>query len=386
MPLVDVPQPIDDAERAFRSRQLITCIGNKRALLGPIETAVQSVRSRLGGRRLRVVDAFTGSGAVARMLKPHAQRLVVNDLEAYAAVAGRCYLANRGDVDRDGLRRAIDALNRGVNEPTSDGPGFIERLYAPADESAITAEDRVFYTRANARRLDRYRAAIDGQPDHLRPFLLAPLLSAASVHANTAGVFKGFYKDKVTGIGKFGGTGGDALRRIRGEVRLQMPVFSAFDSDVQVHRSDANEVVRSVGGFDLAYFDPPYNQHPYGSNYFMLNLLVDYEEPAEISRVSGIPRDWRRSDYNVKRKILPRLADLVADVDARFVLLSFNNEGFVSPTDLRDLLAQHGTVEQFALPYTTFRGSRNLRNRSKDVTEHLFLLEKGVAHSGQRRA
>jgi len=31
--------------------------------------------------------------------------------------------------------------------------------------------------------------------------------------------------------------------------------------------------------------DPPYNQHPYGSNYFMLNLLADYREPADVSAV-----------------------------------------------------------------------------------------------------
>ena len=57
------------------------------------------------------------------------------------------------------------------------------------------------------------------------------------------------------------------------------------------------------GSFDLAYFDPPYNQHPYGSNYFMLNLVSSYERPnvEKISRVSGIPKDWNRSVFNKKR-------------------------------------------------------------------------------------
>jgi adenine-specific DNA-methyltransferase len=59
---------------------------------------------------------------------------------------------------------------------------------------------------------------------------------------------------------------------------------------------DANLLVSEVGGFDVAYFDPPYNQHPYGSNYFMLNLLVNYEKPGEISRVSGIPTSWTRAE------------------------------------------------------------------------------------------
>ena len=34
-----------------------------------------------------------------------------------------------------------------------------------------------------------------------------------------------------------------------------------------------NELVKEIEPVDLAYFDPPYNQHPYGSNYFMLNII-----------------------------------------------------------------------------------------------------------------
>jgi adenine-specific DNA-methyltransferase len=139
---------------------------------------------------------------------------------------------------------------------------------------------------------------------------------------------------------------------------------------------DANLLVSDVGGFDVAYFDPPYNQHPYGSNYFMLNLLVNYEEPTEISRVSGIPTSWQRSDYNVRSKALPKLRELIGAVDAKFVILSFNDEGFVSPPEIREVLSEVGTVTEQRQPYTTFRGCRNLRNRSAQVVEHVYLIEK----------
>jgi adenine-specific DNA-methyltransferase len=127
---------------------------------------------------------------------------------------------------------------------------------------------------------------------------------------------------------------------------------------------------------DLVYIDPPYNQHPYGSNYFMLNLVVDYTEPPATSRVSGIPLNWRRSDYNVRSRIFGRLSSLIEDIDARFIILSFNNEGFVRPDELRALLRRVGKVEEIELRYNTFRGSRNLAGRSIHVTEHLFLTEK----------
>lgn len=149
-----------------------------------------------------------------------------------------------------------------------------------------------------------------------------------------------------------------------------------YEVDVQVCQMDINNLISNVGNFDLAYFDPPYNQHPYGSNYFMLNLLVDYEEPKETSRVSGIPKNWNRSAYNQRKNAFKSLSALIRNVDAKYVLLSFNNEGFVNPVRLRDYLDQLGTVKEIQIQHNTFRGSRNLHSRSTYVTEHLFLLHK----------
>ena len=84
---------------AYLSRQLITYIGNKRALLGHIGIAVERVKRRLGKSRLRVFDVFSGSGVVSRYLKAHASLLISNDFEDYAAVTARCYLRNRSTVD-----------------------------------------------------------------------------------------------------------------------------------------------------------------------------------------------------------------------------------------------------------------------------------------------
>ena len=92
-------------------------------------------------------------------------------------------------------------------------------------------------------------------------------------------MFKGFYKDRTTGVGQYGGTGSDALKRIKGEITLEIPVLSRFECDYQVLQDDTNKVASGIKGLDLAYIDPPYNQHPYGSNYFMLNLLVGYKRP-----------------------------------------------------------------------------------------------------------
>jgi len=359
----------------FLTRQLITYIGNKRGLLKFIGQAVDQVKTRLGKNRLRILDAFSGSGAVSRYLKSYAETLVSNDIEAYAATISRCYLRNHSEIDWAELNETVAQINRQVaNERLSQG--FIEALYAPRDELNITLEDRVFYTRENARRLDHYRQLIAQAPASQQDLLLGPLLSSASIHANTAGVFKGFYKDRHTGIGQFGGSGKDAISRIKGEINLQIPVLSRFECDSIVYQDDANQLAKEIKGIDLAYIDPPYNQHPYGSNYFMLNLIVHYQRPTGISPVSGIPSDWRRSGYNVRERALGLLVDLLQNLDSRFLLISFNNEGFIAPDQMEAMLAGIGKVETMRIQHNTFRGSRNLSSRPIHVVEQLFLVEK----------
>jgi adenine-specific DNA-methyltransferase len=234
----------------------------------------------------------------------------------------------------------------------------------------------VFYTTRNAAYLDTARQLIGGLDPALRCFFLAPLLSEASIHANTSGVFKGFHKNRATGLGEFGGRKGDALGRILGDIKLPFPIFSAFGCDARVHRSEADALVGTIDEVDVAYLDPPYNQHPYGSNYFMLNLITDYEKPGRISRVSGIPDNWYRSDFNRPARAREALRDLAAKVKARFLLLSFNSEGFVGHEEMTALLSRLGRLEVLERPYNAFRGSRNLAGRGVHVREYLYLVER----------
>lgn len=359
----------------YLTQQLITYIGNKRALGTYLQRALDRIREEVGGRQLLTADLFAGSGFVGRIMKRYASLVIANDLELYSQVINTCYLTNRCDVDHGLVRSWVDSLNRQANAGVKQ-PGFIQDEYAPADDRDIQPGERVFYTTDNARRLDLYAQGVAAAPEAIRPLLLGPLLSSASVHANTSGVFKGFYKDKATGLGKFGAAKGDALGRILAPITMEMPVLSAHSAQSQVFREDANTLVRRLPHLDVAYIDPPYNQHPYGSNYFMLNLLVDYAKPTQTSQVSGIPADWNRSRYNVRKDSLPQMRDLVANIDADYLLVSFNAEGFIPIDDLRDALEDFGSTEEMIIPYNTFRGSRNLRARSIHVNEHLILVRR----------
>ena len=372
----DDPVKSLDLKNPFFSSHLITYIGNKRRLLPFLYQAFSKIRDDIGKNKLVIFDGFVGSGASARLLKAFANELHVNDLEDYSETINRAYLSNRSDIDPEKLAGYIDWLNENKLKTRVKTPGFIEQNYTPKNDRNIQPGERVFYTTTNARIIDNVRRLIDEIPEPYRTFALASLLVKASVHTNTSGVFKGFHKRN--GIGHFGGQGENALTRIKQEISLDTPIFSDFECDVSVHKQDINTLVRDskLPEFDLVYYDPPYNQHPYGSNYFMLNIINSGKERDIQDGVSGISKDWNKSAYN-KRKVAEDAMDaLLRDTRAKYIAISYNDEGIIPIENFKQILSEHGRWELMEQDYNTYRGSRNLRDRSIKVKELLWVLEK----------
>ena len=360
----------------FLTTQIITYLGNKRSLIGKIEAEIEEISAKIGKERLVCADLFSGSGIVARMLKGHSSKLIVNDLENYSKMINSCYLTNRSDFPEQKYAELKSEIeNRAKIKKIS---GIITQNYAPKDDGNIQKGERVFYTHENALLIDTYRALTDEivTDENLKKFFLAPLITEASIHVNTSGVFKGFYKDKNTGIGCFGAVGKDALPRIFGKIELKEPIFSNFECETEIFQKDTVALSHELKNLDVAYLDPPYNQHPYGSNYFMLNLILKNRLDVEVSKVSGITQDWNRSAFNKSYSALKSMEEIIANLDAKFAVISYNSEGFISFEEMSQMLRKYGKLKTVEITYNTFRGSRNLRNRDIHVSEYLFVLEK----------
>ncbi len=368
-----------DLQNPFFTSHLITCIGNKRRLLPFLYKGFLKIREKVGKEKMVILDGFVGSGATARLLKAFASELYVNDLEDYAETLNRAYLANKSEINIKKLEKYINWLNENKLKLKTDEVGFIEKNYAPKDDNNIQPGERVFYTNKNAKIIDNLRKLIDEVPEEYKHFCLASLLVEASIHTNTSGVFKGFHK--YNGNGHFGGRGENALSRIKKEIVLDVPEFSDFECPVFVYKRDVNELVKDkkIPFFDLVYYDPPYNQHPYGSNYFMLNI-INGGKPVEIQNgVSGIAKEWNRSAYNKKKIAEEAMNQLLADTRAKFIAISYNDEGIIPIDVFKKILSQYGKWELMEQDYNTYRGSRNLRDRNIKVKELLWILEKKTA-------
>lgn len=363
----------------FLTSQILTYIGNKRALLDKIEIEVKAILKKLGKDKAICADLFSGSGVVGRMLKQYSSKLIVNDLENYSALVNSCYLSNKKDYPMEECRQLREKIIGLCQQNKIEG--IITKNYAPKDDKNIQKGERVFYTHENALLIDTYRTLIDDviKDENLKKYFLAPLLVESSIHVNTSGVFKGFYKDKNTGIGCFGAAGKDALPRILQKIELKEPVFSNFESDLQIFQEDTvglSEKLKDLApDLDIVYLDPPYNQHPYGSNYFMLNLILKNKLDVEISKVSGITQNWNRSEFNKAKTALTSMEAIIKNLQSKFIIISYNSEGFITFDQMKSMLEKYGKVKTVEISYNTFRGSRNLQERELYVSEYLFVLE-----------
>ena len=362
-------------DNKYLTEQILTYIGNKRLLINDIENIIKKIQKELKCKKTKNLDLFSGSGIVARMMKRYSSKLYVNDLENYSYIINSCYLTNKSDIDEKKLNSYYETIDAFIKSNIYEG--IITQNYAPKDDENIQMDERVFYTNSNAKIIDTIRFAIDKfVDDEYKKYFIAPLLIEASIHTNTSGVFKGFYKNKNTGIGLFGGTEQNSLKRIKGQISLNKPILSNYNCEVEIFKDDAFNVAKKITNIDIAYLDPPYNQHPYGSNYFMLNIIVDNKMPNEISKVSGIPTDWNRSTYNRKQEAFNSFDNLIKHLDAKYIIVSYNSEGFIKFDDMYFMLKKYGEVEFKEINYYVFRGSRNLSNRNTMLKEYLFTLKK----------
>lgn len=356
---------------SYLEKQIITYIGNKRSLLDFIGYAYDHASKALNKTHLTCLDGFSGSGIVSRYFKEKgASKVIANDMEYFCKLISECYLTNKSEINTKEIEELTSFLEstKLKGDPDFNYPtGIIELFYAPQYDDDIQDYERVFYTNSNARIIDNTRARTDNK------YVLAPLLSEASIKTNTGGVFKGFYKDSNTKIGKFGGTRGQALSRILAPITIVPPILSDKECEYEVFCQDTSTL--DIEEVDFAYYDPPYNQHPYGSNYHMLNTIATYEEPEEISEVAGIPKNWNRSDYNYKAKALNAMDTLLASSKAKIIAISYNNEGFISEQEFEDILAKYGEFEVLNKQYNTYRASRNLKDRSLYTTEYIYILK-----------
>jgi adenine-specific DNA-methyltransferase len=375
----------------FVFSQLIPYIGNKRKLLSLIAAAVEFTRIKQGD----FVDLFTGSTVVARWAKTQGFRVLVNDWEPYSHQLALGTIVPNGMPHFTNLSGAAAVFNTLNSLPPIAGY-FATHLCPQRDDAPDPEHDRMFFTQANGQRIDAIGQCIarwhhDQLIDETeRAFLLASLIYAVSYVSNTSGVFKGFHRG-------FGGRTRTALYRIMSNITLQLPALYDNQQHNIATRLDAAllaPLLRQHLGRepDIVYIDPPYNQHPYGSNYHVLNTVALWDNPP-VSRLitpgekSAIRKDWRtlrRSAYNIKTQALHALQSLLDSLNSRWVLLSYSTDGNIPLPALLEALSRRGQLTLFAQSYKRYRVSTQRMSQRSHNVEFVAVLDRHAAPDGSR--
>ena len=268
-------------------QSMFTYLGNKRKLLDFIEEQILVIKKKLGKDKLVMLDGFSGSGVVARMLSGHASELHTNDLEVYADTSCNCYVKQPTGPQKEKIAKHIEKMN----ELAEKGPyveGIMTKYYAPKSTNNIKEGEVCFFTHENALIIDTLRHYIEKKVDNdLTDWLLAPLLVKSMIHSNTMGHTQGFFKDGD--VGTFHKSE-NCWKRVSEPIRVECPIWSPEPCKVTCHNQSANDLVKKLKGpLDVIYFDPPYNKSEYSHMYFLLNIIATNVKPAKWLEVTHMP-------------------------------------------------------------------------------------------------
>ena len=351
----------------FVLQPMFTYLGNKRKLLDFIERTVTEI---FGQDKIRILDGFTGSTVVARMLASHASEIHTNDLEMYSLMAAKCFLERPTDEQIERVRAHIERMNA-LTEFTS---GVITEMYAPADTQNVQAGERCFFTHENALRVDTWRKYIDDHVEEdVRHWCLCPILIQMSLKANTYGHFKAFSKNSDN-IGSFEKCGD----RVVAPMVLQVPIFNPNTCEVHCHCESTNDLLERMptDSLDLIYLDPPYNEHEYSAFYFLHNVVCKNERPTNVNAVTGLPKERVKSAYNHKVESVRAMRHLLEHCTrvSRYTLISYNDEGIIDGASWHALLEPY-TVRRIEQPYTRYAANtKKEKEGRKEVMEILYLV------------
>ena len=331
---------------------MIKYLGSKRTLVPVLQRLAQIAAAG------SALDLFTGTTRVAQAFKADGIEVIANDIASYSKVLADCYIAtDASSLDLEQLTEVIADLNA-----TPGIEGYFTETFCRRSR---------FFQPKNGRRIDAIRERLEKEFafSPLRPVLLTALMEAADRVDSTTGVQMAYLKSWAP--------------RAYNDLQLRLPQLlvgkgCALQSDANalLDRPDAPQT-------DLAYLDPPYNQHRYFANYHIWETLVRWDAPQTygVAQKRIDTKDAAtKSAFNRKREMPAALAEVIRNVKCKTLVLSYNNESWVSFEELYQAVAER--VEQAtALAFDSKRyvgaqiGIYNPAGRRVGQISHLRNLE-----------
>lgn len=315
-------------------------LGSKQKMLDFINEVVQN-----NTKNVKVVaDIFGGTGVVADLFRSQGKKVIVNDILTSNFISYRTWFGNE-KVDEIKIKDLILELNslNGIN-------GYVSKNFG-----------NKYFSMENANKIDAIREKIETIKNlnkRERAFLLTSLLYAMDKVANTVGHFDAYRKHMDR----------------HNPIYLQTPVFNENKGN-ELYNEDANHLVKRLKA-DLVYIDTPYNSRGYENTYHVLENVIEWKKPeVEGIAMKAVNRNEKASKYT-KSKAPEVFNDLISHIDARYILVSYNNmaqkgnsrsNAKISNEEIISCLKKRGDVSVFETDFEAFTSGKSKIENHKEL-------------------
>jgi len=319
-------------------------IGNKHKL---IEWIFSIINKECSGNSF--ADIFAGTGVVSAVATKHFGKVLLNDfLHSNYAI----YCAFFGNEPWN--KTKIDNIIKNYNNIYSND---LENNYFSKNFGTK------FFSNNSAKIIGFIRENIEENKKNLTEreyyMLIASLLYTADKIANTVGHFDAYLKKKFVNDSFF-----------------MKPIDPINTQEISIFQEDANDLVKKIKA-DVVYIDPPYNSRQYSRFYHVLETLTKWDKP-KLFGVALKPKPENMSDYS-RKNAKDKFAELVRDLDARHLVVSYNNtynsksnssRNKITLQEIQKILQGKGKTKVFEKNYRHFNaGNTNFNNHK----EYLFV-------------
>jgi len=297
------------------------------------------------------VDIFAGTGVVSAIAVKHFKKIILNDF-LYSNYAIYQAFFGSGEWDKNKIDNIIKDYNNIPREDLEDNyfSNYFGGKYFSHNSSKIIGliRENIEQNRNNLTNREYY-------------ILIASLLYAVDKIANTVGHYDAYFKKDHINDDFF-----------------MKPIDPINVGEVSIFREDANLLSKKIKA-DVVYIDPPYNSRQYSRFYHVLETLTKWDKP-KLHGVAMKPDSENMSDY-CRTNAKVKLAELIKDIDARYLVVSYNNtydsksnssKNKITLQEIKNILQTKGKTKVFEKDYRYFNAGNTSFNNHK---EYLFVTK-----------
>jgi adenine-specific DNA-methyltransferase len=313
---------------------MIKYLGSKKKLLDDIYKATLD---GFDGEIETVIDLFSGTSRVGHHFKSKGHKVISNDLSEYGKVLAEALVV----ADKQSFEEEAKKWIKHYNDDKGTLDGYFTETFCRQSR---------FFQEKNGKRVDYIREDIETRDFDpiLKSILLTSLMLAADKVDSTCGVQMAYLKKWA--------------KRSENDLELKMPLLTNESKygPSEAHQGDALEKSKTLKA-DVAYLDPPYNQHSYLGNYHVWESLCKWDKP-EVYGVAckRVDVKTRKSDFNKKREAINAMRKVIDNcaLNVKRIVVSFNDEGYITKQEMLDLLNKHGQTKVTTIQYDRYIGSQ----------------------------